>query len=144
MEGSYLAGLGLAMAGVGAVHALAYPLGSFFGIPHGLANAVMLPYVLEYNFPGNIDKFCQLALAMGEEDYDLTGRELAFTAVEAVFDLSEDIGIPESLEELDIPKEAVRQMAEAAIKVAVPIQNNPRPVTVETIETIYQRAFEGR
>jgi len=144
MEGSYLAGLGLAMAGVGAVHALAYPLGSFFGIPHGLANAVMLPYVLEYNFPGDIEKFCQIALAMGEEDFDLTGRELAFRAVEATFDLSEDIGIPETLAELDIPMDAVRQMAEAAIKVAVPIQNNPRPVTVETIEDIYRRAFEGR
>ncbi|MBU2498247.1 MAG: iron-containing alcohol dehydrogenase, partial [Proteobacteria bacterium] len=144
MQGSYLAGLGLAMSGVGAVHALAYPLGAFFGIPHGLANAVMLPYVLEYNFPGNIEEFCQIALAMGEEDFDLTGRELAFRAVEATFDLSEDIGIPMTLNELDIPEDAVPQMAEAAVKVTRPIQNNPRPVTVETAKEIYTRAFEGR
>ena len=61
MQGSYLAGLGLAMSGVGAVHALAYPLGALFNIPHGVANAVMLPHVLEYNFPGDIEKFSEIA-----------------------------------------------------------------------------------
>jgi alcohol dehydrogenase class IV len=144
MKASYLAGLGLAMAGVGAVHALAYPLGAMFDIPHGLANAVMLPFVLEYNYPGNTDKFCQLALAMGEEDAGMPAREMAASAVSAVFDLSEDIGIPATLEELKIPRNAIPQMAQAAIKVARPIANNPRPVTVSVIEQIYARAFEGR
>jgi alcohol dehydrogenase class IV len=144
MKASHLAGLGLAMAGVGAVHALAYPLGALFDIPHGLANAVMLPFVLEYNYPGDIDKFCQLALAMGEEDAGMPPREMAAGAVSAVFDLSEDIGIPGSLEELKIPRDAIPQMAQAAIKVARPIANNPRPVSVSVIEQIYARAFEGR
>ncbi len=144
MRGSYLAGQGLAMAGVGAVHALAYPLGAMFDIPHGLANAVMLPYVLEYNFPGNLDKFCQLALVLGEEDAGLPPRDLAANAVSAVFDLSEDIGIPASLEDLKIPRDAIPQMAQAAIKVARPIMNNPRPVSAAVIEQIYNRAFEGR
>jgi alcohol dehydrogenase len=144
MKGSYMAGLGLAMAGVGAVHALAYPLGAMFDVPHGLANAVMLPYVLEYNYPGNMDKFCHLALVMGEEDTGIPVRELAASAVSAVFDLSEDIGIPRSLEELKIPQDAIPRMAQAAIKVARPIMNNPRPVTTAVIEEIYRRAFEGR
>ncbi|MEW6667446.1 MAG: iron-containing alcohol dehydrogenase [Thermodesulfobacteriota bacterium] len=143
MQGSYLAGLGLAMAGVGAVHALAYPLGAMFDIPHGMANAVMLPYVMEYNYPGNIKKFCEIALAMDEEDSGLSDRELASCAAMAVFELSEDLGIPKTLRDLHIPKEAIPQMAEAAIKVTRPLMNNPRPVSLETASELYERAYEG-
>jgi alcohol dehydrogenase len=142
MEGSYLAGLGLAMSGVGAVHALAYPLGAFFDIPHGTANAVMLPYVLEYNFPGDIDKFSDISLAMGEE-FGYSDRDTAALAAKAVFDLSRDIGIPHSLKELDIPEYAIPEMAEAAMKVERPILNNPRPMTTEVAENIYTSAFNG-
>lgn len=144
MKGSFMAGLGLAMSGVGAVHALAYPLGAFFDIPHGLANAVMLPYVLEYNYPGSIDKFCQIALAMNEEDTGLADRDLAACAVKAVFDLSGDIGIPQTLKELNIPEEAIPEMADAAMKVTRPILNNPRPLSVKTAQDLYRRAFEGK
>jgi len=100
--------------------------------------------VLEYNYPGNIDKFCHLALVMGEEDTGIPPRELAASAVSTVFELSEDIGIPRSLEDLKIPRDAIPQMAQAAIKVARPIMNNPRPVSTAVIEEIYTRAFEGR
>jgi len=144
MKGSYLAGLGLAMSGVGAVHALAYPLGAIFDIPHGKANALMLPYVLEYNYPGNIDKFCEIALAMDEEGNGFSGRVMAARAVKAVVDLSGDIGIPQTLKELSIPEEVIPEMAEAAMKVERPILNNPRPMTVKTAEDIYRKAFEGK
>jgi len=144
MKGSYLAGLGLAMSGVGAVHALAYPLGAFFDIPHGKANALMLPYVLEHNYPGNIDKFCEIALAMDEEGNGFSGRVMAARAVKAVVDLSGDIGIPQTLKELGTPEEAIPEMAEAAMKVERPILNNPRPMTVKTTEDIYRKAFEGK
>ena len=143
MKGSYMAGLGLAMSGVGAVHALAYPLGAMFDIPHGLANAVMLPYVLEYNYPGDIDKFCEIAWAMNESQDGCSDREFASRAVMAVFELSADIGIPGTLKELDIPSQAIPEMSEAAMKVERPILNNPRPVTVKVIENIYRNAFEG-
>lgn len=143
MMGSYLAGLGLAMSGVGAVHALAYPLGALFDIPHGKANALLLPYVLEYNYPGNLDKFSQLAVLMDQETDGLSSRDMAFLTSEAVYDLAEDIGIPLTLKELGIPEEAIPQMAEAAIKVERPIMNNPRPVTVKIAEDIYRQAFEG-
>ncbi|MFC1580257.1 iron-containing alcohol dehydrogenase [Thermodesulfobacteriota bacterium] len=142
MEGSYLAGMGLAMSGVGAVHALAYPLGAFFDIPHGTANAVMLPYVLEYNFPGDIDKFADISLAMGE-DVGYSDRDTAALAAKSVFDLSRDIGIPRSLKELDIPEYSIPEMAEAAMKVERPILNNPRPVTAGVAEDIYRSAFRG-
>jgi alcohol dehydrogenase class IV len=142
MKGSYLAGLGLAMSGVGAVHALAYPLGALFDIPHGIANALMLPYVLEHNYPGNMDKFCIINRAMGGGDAPST-RKKAAQAVRAVFDLSRDIGIPLTLKEVNIPQEAIPEMAEGAMKVTRPIMNNPRPVSVKVAEDIYRRAFEG-
>jgi len=144
MQGSYLAGLGLAMSGVGAVHALAYPLGALFDIPHGIANALMLPYVLEYNYPGNMDKFSLIAMAMGEGEAFSSNRETAARAVQAVFDLSADIGTPQSLKELNIPEEAIPEMAEGAMKVTRPIMNNPRPMTVRVAEEIYRKAFEGK
>jgi alcohol dehydrogenase len=144
MRGSYLAGLGLAMSGVGAVHALAYPLGALFDVPHGIANALMLPYVLEYNYPGNMDKFTIINQAMGEGGKGSSKRGTAASAVRAVFDLSSDIGIPLTLKELNIPVEAIPEMAEAAMKVTRPILNNPRPMTVAVAEDIYRKAFEGK
>ncbi len=141
MMGSYLAGLGLAMSGVGAVHALAYPLGSFFDVPHGIANALLLPYVLEYNYPGDIDKFCRMVIAMGQEVDGLSPRDMASLAADTVYDLAEDIGTPLTLKEFNISEDAIPEMAKAAMKVERPIQNNPRPITVEVAEEIYLQAF---
>jgi len=142
MMGSYLAGMGLAMAGVGAVHALAYPMGSIFDIPHGIANGLLLPYVLEHNFPGNIDKFCDIAIAMDQDIEGLSSREIASIASEAVYDLAEDIGVPLTLKELDIPEDSIPEMAISAMNIAVPIANNPRPMTAEVGEEIYRNAYE--
>jgi len=142
MMGSYMAGLGLAMAGVTAVHALSYPMGSLFGIPHGVANACLLPYVLEYNYPGNIDKFCQVSLAMGQDEDGLSSRELASLAAEAAYDLADDVGTPLTLKELNIPEDAIPELVKGAMKIAVPIMNNPRPMTAEIAEEIYRQAFE--
>ena len=143
MMGSYLAGLGLAMSGVGACHSLAYPLGSLFDVPHGIANALLLPYVLEYNYPGNIDKFCRMAVSMDQEADGLSPRDAASLVADAVYDLADDIGIPLSLDELNIPEDSIPEMAKAAMKVERPLMNNPRPMTVEIIEEIYRQAFEG-
>ena len=143
MMGSYLAGMGLAMSGVGAVHALAYPMGALYDIPHGIANGMLLTYVLEYNFPGSIDKFSNIAIAMDQETEGLSNREIASLVSEAVYDLAEDIGVPLTLRELDIPEDSIPEMAKAAMKVAVPIANNPRPMTAEAGEEIYRNAYEG-
>ncbi len=143
VQGSYLAGLGLAMAGVGAVHALAYPLGALFNIPHGVANATLLPYVLEYNYPGNIEKFAVMAQVLGEDTEGLSLREAASLAAGAVASLCADIGIPSSLRELNIPVEAIPEMAQGAMKVTRPLANNPRPLTVERAAEIYRLAFKG-
>jgi len=139
MKGSYLAGLGLAMAGVGAVHAMAYPLGAFFEIPHGLANAVMLPYVLSYNLPGAIKGYGEISYIMGSttEDYKEAASELPST----IFELLEDIGLPTSLKELNVPKDAIPDMADMALTVSRPMANNPKPLSREELIDIYETAY---
>lgn len=144
LQASYLAGLGLAMSGVGAVHALAYPLGAFFDIPHGIANALMLPYVLDFNFPGNTEKFAAVAVAMGAVAKGRSERVLAAEAADRVWELSQDIGAPLRLRDLGVPEDSIPRMAEAAMNVTRPILNNPRPMTAAVAERIYRRAFEGR
>ncbi len=139
--GSYLAGMGLANAGVTAVHALAYPLGALFDIPHGIANGTLLPYVMRYNAPAAMEKFTLVAQAMGVQVYGMSPRETCEMAADAVFRLAEDIGMPADLCSLDIPESALQQMAEGAMKVARPMENNPRPMNVEMALALYQSAY---
>lgn len=137
MKGSYMAGLGLAMAGVGAVHALAYPLGALFDIPHGIANAVMLPYVVKYNITSNKERFSRVATAMG---FDGNSPE---KLPEYLFKLIRDLNLPSTLNDLEVPEDHVDKMAEAAILVERPIKNNPRELDIHSIKQIYLNAFEG-
>ncbi len=141
--GSYLAGLALAQAGVGAVHAMAYPLGAFFDIPHGEANATLLPFVLRHNLIACPDRFASMAYALAELPEDLTTREAAEACVAEVMELSLDIGIPQSLNELKVPQNQVPAMAAKAMTVARPIANNPRKVDAGDLENIYREAFEA-
>ena len=143
LMGSLLAGKALATAGVGLVHAMAYPLGGMFGIPHGLANAVLLPYVVEYNLIGNPGKYAAVAEVMGYDTTDMPLRDAAAQVVEAIFNLNNDVGIPSSLAELDIPVEKVPEMADIALTVAVPIANNPRKPTRDEVIQIYHNALIG-
>ena len=139
--GSLYAGLGLANAGVGAVHSLSYPLGGKYGVSHGLANTVMLPYVMSFNLPGALEKFTVIAEVMGEITDDLPLREAAYLAVEAVQSLIEDCGIYTTLEDLNIPEEDFPELAKVAMTVTRPLENNPRKVTIEDAIEIYGEAY---
>ena len=139
--GSLYAGLGLANAGVTAVHSLSYPLGGRYGIPHGLANTVLLPHVMSFNISGAQEKFVDIAEAMGEMVEGLPLREAAYLAVEAVNALVEDCGIQTNLEDLGISEDDFEEMAKIAMTVARPLANNPRQVTIEDAVTIYEDAF---
>jgi alcohol dehydrogenase len=139
--GSLYAGLGLANAGVTAVHSLSYPLGGKYGVPHGLANTLLLPHVMAFNLPGNLEKFAVIADAMGELADDLPLREAAWQAVEAVNALIEDCGIHQTLADLDIPQDVFPELAKTAMTVARPLQNNPRKLTLEDAIEIYEDAF---
>jgi len=139
--GSLYAGLGLANAGVTAVHSLSYPLGGKYGIPHGLANTVLLPHVMNYNLPGALEKFADIAAAMGEIVDNMPLREAAVLAVEAVSALIADCDVQTSLEDLGIKEEDFEELAKIALTVARPLANNPRPVTLEDAVRIYEDAF---
>ncbi len=143
LMGSLLGGKALATAGVGLVHAMAYPMGGMFGIPHGLANAVLLPYVIDFNLIGDMEKFAVLAEVLGQNTDDLTLRESAGLCVEALFNLNDDVGIPATLKDLDIPFESIPEMAEIALTVTRPVENNPRKPSLEDVIAIYETAFHG-
>jgi len=139
--GSLYAGLGLANAGVTAVHSLSYPLGGRYGVSHGLANTIMLPRVMAFNLPGAQEKFVDIAEVMGEIVDDLPVREAAYLAVEAVEALIEDCGIMTTLEELEIPESDFPEMAKVAMTVARPLANNPCKMTIEDMVEIYQECY---
>ena len=143
LMGSLLGGKALATAGVGLVHAMAYPMGGMFGIAHGLANAILLPYVIEYNLIGNMEKYASLAAILGKKTTDMTTREAAERCVEALFELNADVGIPGTLQDIDIPVEQLPEMARIALTVTRPVENNPRQPTLDDVIHIYQMAYEG-
>ncbi len=143
LMGSLLAGKALATAGVGLVHAMAYPLGGMFNIPHGLANAVLLPYVVDYNIIGNPEKFARIAEIMGHDVSGMSLRDAAQLAVEAVYELNQDVGIPTNLEEIGIVSKQIPKMAEIALTVTRPVENNPRKPTLEDVIRVYETAFKG-
>ncbi len=139
--GSLYAGLGLANAGVTAVHSLSYPLGGKYGVSHGLANTIMLPRVMAFNLPGALEKFVAIAEVMGEIVEDLPLREAAYLAVEAVEALIEDCGIMTTLEELEIPESDFPELAKVAMTVARPLANNPCKMTIEEMVELYHEAY---
>jgi alcohol dehydrogenase class IV len=139
--GSLYAGISLANAGVTAVHALAYPLGGTFNIAHGIANGLLLPYVMEFNVLGNIPKFAQIAQFLGEKVDHLPLLEQAYQAPKAVKAIYRDLKIPQSLTELKVPKEGIPALAKAAINVTRLMGNNPRAMTIQDIEKIYEKAL---
>jgi alcohol dehydrogenase len=139
--GSLYAGIGLANAGVTAVHSLSYPLGGKYGVGHGLANTMMLPAVMAFNLPAALEKFADIAEAMGECIDGLPDREAAYLALEAVEALIEDCGIFASLAQFGIKEKDFPALADVALNVAVPLKNNPRKVTKEDMIAIYAQAF---
>jgi len=141
MEGSLLAGMSFANAGVAAVHAFAYPLGGEFHIAHGLSNTLMLPYVMRYNIIGCPDKFAQMARAFGEPMEGRSELDAAEAAVKFVERLSDDLRVPRRLRAVGIPESAIPQMAESAMKVTRLLVNNPRKITLEDAVAIYKSAY---
>ena len=138
--GQYVAGMGFSNVGLGVVHGMAHPLGAFYDTPHGIANAVLLPYVMEYNAPCTGEKFKYIAEAMGVDTAGMSPDEYRAAAVGAVRQLSKDIGIPEKLHEIGVKEEDLQALSESAFA-DVCTGGNPRPCTVENILEIYKTAF---
>lgn len=136
----YIAGMAFSNVGLGVVHGMAHPLGAIFDIPHGVANALLLPIVMEFNMPAALDKYVDIAKAMNVYKPGMTTEEAAQAAVDAVKDLSKRVGIPQTLTEIGIKEEDLDRLADAAFAdVCTP--GNPREVSKEIILNLYKRAL---
>lgn len=134
--GQYVAGMGFSNVGLGIVHSMAHPLGALYDTPHGVANAIILPTVMEYNAPATGKKYRNIAKAMGVEGVDeMTLDEARKAAVDAVKKLSHDVGIPENLKDIVKPED-VDFLAQSAYDDACR-PGNPRETSVEEIKELY-------
>ncbi len=134
--GQYVAGMGFSNVGLGIVHSMAHPLGALYDTPHGVANAIILPTVMEYNAPATGEKYRNIAKAMGVEGVDdMTLDEARKAAVNAVKKLSKDVGIPENLKDIVKPED-VDFLAQSAYDDACR-PGNPRETSVEEIKELY-------
>ena len=136
----YIAGMAFSNVGLGVVHGMAHPLGAIFDIPHGVANALLLPTIMEFNAPAALDKYVEIAKAMNVYLAGMTKEEAADAAVKAVKELSVRVGIPQHLSELGIKAEDLPRLAKAAYAdVCTP--GNPREVTEEIILDLYNKVL---
>ena len=134
--GQYVAGMGFSNVGLGIVHSMAHPLGALYDTPHGVANAIILPTVMEYNAPATGEKYRNIAKAMGVDGVDeMTLDEARKAAVDAVKKLSHDVGIPENLKDIVKPED-VDFLAQSAYDDACR-PGNPRETSVEEIKELY-------
>lgn len=136
----YVAGMAFSNVGLGLVHGMAHPMGSLFDIPHGVANALLLPTIMEWNMPACLDKYPAIAEAMGVNISGMTREEAAQAACDAVKALAIKVGIPQHLSELGIAEKDIQALSEQAIAdVCTP--GNPRDVTIEDIVTLYKKVL---
>ena len=138
--GSLYGGLCLGPVNTAAVHALSYPLGGEFHIPHGLSNAILLPSVMKFNMPSNVKRHAEVAIALGCEP-GKNDKETAQRGVDFIYRLAAAVGIPDKLTALGIPQTAVDGMAKAAMQVQRLLKNNPREVTEQDARDIYNSLY---
>lgn len=135
--GQYIAGMGFSNVGLGIVHSMAHPLGAVYDTPHGVANAIILPTVMEYNAPATGDKYREIARAMGVKNVDnMTIEDARKAAIDAVKQLSQDVGIPADLKEI-VKEEDLDFLAQSAFDDACR-PGNPRDTSVEEIKELYR------
>ncbi len=139
--GSLCAAISLANSGTNAVHALAYPLQGLNRVTHGIANSLLLPYVMEFNLLGDLEKFAKVAELMGQPTAHLSLRDAAAESARACRQLSQDIGIPQHLSDVGISADQIDDLVDGALKVTRLLRNNPRPVGAEDIQKIFERAL---
>jgi alcohol dehydrogenase class IV len=136
--GSMMGGIAFGNAGVGAVHALSYPIGGMFHVPHGVANTMVLPWAMEFNMLACLRWFKQFGEAMGENMVGLSDREAAEKTVAALRQLADDLNVPQYLSDVGIPESAIPDLVEGAKTQARLWNNNPRKFTPEDMEQVYR------
>ena len=142
--GQYVTGMAFSNVGLGVVHGMAHPLSAFYDTPHGVANAVLLPYVMAFNTPYTGEKFREIARAMGVKGVDeMSEEEYRKAAIDAVKQLSKDVGIPQTLKEIGVKEEDLDALADAAMA-DVCTGGNPRPCKKKLVLEVYKTAYNGK
>lgn len=139
--GATLAGMAFSNVGVAVVHALEYPVGGATHCSHGAGNGLLLPFVMRFNLPARVKELARVAALLGEDVTGLDDEKAAERAISAVERLRADIGIPQRLRDLGVRQEQLRPFAEKAFGIKRILRVNPRPVTVEDLESILRAAF---
>ena len=138
--GSLLGGFCLGPVNTAGVHALSYPLGSMFHLAHGLSNALLLPFVMEFNIPSAVKRYADVAIALGCQPQN-NDEATAYAGVKKIKELIKACGIPASLREVNVPETAIQQMAADAMKIQRLLINNPREITEQDAVAIYKAAY---
>lgn len=142
--GQYVTGMGFSNCGLGVVHGLAHPLSAFYGTPHGVANAVLLPYVMEFNAEATGEKFRDIAKAMGVQGTEsMTQEEYRRAAIDAVSQLSKDVNIPPTLKDIGVKEEDIEALVDSAMVDAC-TPGNPRECTKELLIEVMKTAYHGK
>lgn len=138
--GSLLGGFCLGPVNTAGVHALSYPLGSILHLAHGLSNALLLPYVMEFNIPAAAERYADVAVALGCYRMN-THEETAYAGVLKIKELVRVCGIPSTLREVNVPESIIPQMAVDALKIQRLLKNNPREISEADAIAIYKAAY---
>ena len=136
-----MGGMAFASGGLGAVHALAYPLGTGYHMSHGRSNAVMLPHVMRYNLPGNPEKYAAIAALMGKDIEGLSALEAGLLSVEAVEEVLTTLQIPFHLNDYGIPKEDIPKLVEGGMKFSRLFITNPRDLNEGDVRSLFEGAY---
>jgi alcohol dehydrogenase class IV len=140
--GSMLAGMAFANAPVAAVHALAYPIGAIFHVPHGLSNALVLPHVLEFNLPAAEELYAELAEIVQPRLRATSQRDRARAFIDEMISIGKDCAVPASLSAVGIGQDDLKKLSEDAMKQTRLLVNNPRELTYEDAYAIYSAAYD--
>jgi alcohol dehydrogenase class IV len=138
--GSLFGGFCLGPVNTAAVHALSYPLGGRYHVPHGISNTLLLPHVLHFNLPSAVKRYADIAIALGAERSS-TDEQTALHGIEVLEHLARDAGIPLRLRDWNVPHSAIEEMAIGAMEVTRLLRNNPREITLEDAIAIYEAAY---
>jgi alcohol dehydrogenase class IV len=139
LVGSMYGGMALTAAGTAAVHALAYPLGGKYKIPHGVANSMLLPHVMKFNMDAITDRLAQVAEPMGIPTQGYSNSELAEKVVEQIIEWTNVLEIPQDLKSFGVKEEELPEISVSASQVTRLLNNNPKSLSLGDIEAIYRQ-----
>ncbi len=143
LTASMLAGFAFSQSRLGNVHAISQSFGGVFNIPHGIANATLLPFVLKFNLPACPEKMKDIAEALGQDVSGLTAMEAGEKALQAVIDMNKALNIPDNIKDLGVKLERMPQLVEDSMR-SGNVLVNPRLTTADDIQTIIENAYYGR